>query len=201
MLTAIVLAAGLSSRMGNDNKLLLRYKNKTVIANIVETILAAEIEEVIVVTGHQAALVTAALYKLPVQFVNNPGYTEGMTSSIQQGVQAATGSGYIICLSDMVTITTAEYIFLSKAFGQRMVFDTKCICIPQYKKKKGNPVIFSAFYKDALLQNINPQGCKNIVQANKEHISIIEMDTPHILQDFDDPDDYKQIDHPKGHIP
>jgi len=195
MLSAIVLAAGLSSRMGIDNKLLLPYKARPVIVSVVETIIAAGIGEVIVVTGHQSDLVRRVLKDFDVRFTCNQRYAEGLTSSIQQGVSLATGNGYMICLSDMVLLTAAEYMLLAAAFEKRNSFDAECICVPRYKNKKGNPVIFSSSYKEAILANTLPEGCKNIVQLNKEHLLLIEMDTPHVLSDFDYPEDYKKF-HP-----
>src|SRR6266566_1004111 len=108
MISAIVLAAGSSRRMENKNKLLLPYKGKTVLVHTVENILSAGIEEVIVVTGHEAGLVQEAIRLLPVRTIHNPQHEAGMTGSIQAGVRAATGNGYMICLSDMVLITPEE---------------------------------------------------------------------------------------------
>ena len=191
MVSDIVLAAGLSKRMGTANKLLLAYKNKTVIATVVENIIAAGIEEIVVVTGYEAGQIEDALKNLPVQFVYNPEYEKGMTTSIQHGVSVVKGDGYMICLSDMVLIEPSEYELLKNAFEGQLQIDKKCICIPRYKNEKGNPVIFSSFYKEAILQHKDMEGCKEIVQLYKEHVYWIEMDSPHILQDMDYPEDYK----------
>jgi len=91
MLSAIVLAAGSSRRMGNANKLLLPYKDRPVIAHTVESILAAGIEQIIVVTGHQSQQIAQALTGLPVRLTHNSHYEEGMTGSIQAGVLATAG--------------------------------------------------------------------------------------------------------------
>lgn len=193
MLSAVVLAAGSSSRMGTYNKLLLPYKNKPVIAAVVETIINAGIKDVIVVTGYEADHIKDALKSFEVQFAHNQHYADGMTSSIQQGIIAAKGNGYMICLSDMVMITAADYKLLSDAFQKRILLNPQCIIMPRYKNKHGNPVIFSSFYKEPILQNLQPEGCKNIVQLNLEHLYMIKMATPHVLQDFDYPDDYKKL--------
>ena len=193
MLSAIILAAGLSSRMGADNKMLLPFNNKPAVAVIVETIIEAGVKDIIVVTGYEAEDIKDVLKKYEVQFTHNKRYNEGMTSSIQQGVTAAKGNGYMICLSDMVMITAAEYGLLEDAFEERIVVDAACICLPQYKNEKGNPVIFSAFYRESILHNREPEGCKNVVQLNKEHLYKVAMNTPHILQDFDYPDDYNKL--------
>ena len=193
MVSAIVLAAGLSTRMGTANKLLLAYKNKTVIATVIENIIAAGIEEIIVVSGFEAEKIQGALEGLAVQFVHNPAYEKGMTASIQHGVSVAKGNGYMICLSDMVLIEPAEYTLLKEAFELQLKLDRKCICMPRFKNEKGNPVIFSSFYKKAILQHKDMEGCKEIVQLNKAHIHWIEMDSLHILQDMDYPEDYSRL--------
>ena len=193
MLSAIVLAAGLSKRMNGMNKLLLPYKNKTVIATVVQNILDGGIEEVIVVTGHEEDKIKHALKDFPVHFTYNHDYTKGITTSIQQGIMHATGDGYMICLSDMVLITPKEYATLKDAFTKHLELNKKCICMPVYKNEKGNPVIFSSFYKEAILKHEDMEGCKNIVLQNKENIDRVDIDTDHILTDMDSQDDYKKL--------
>jgi molybdenum cofactor cytidylyltransferase len=193
MLSAIVLAAGSSRRMGNKNKLMLPYKGKTVLIHTVENILAAGFEEVIVVTGFEAALVGKALRWLPVRFAHNPRFEEGMTGSIQTGVRAATGKGYMICLSDMVLITPGEYLLLKDVFERRYRKDERCICLPEYKGEKGNPVIFSSFHREAILQHPEKEGCKGIVRAHPEHEYRVNMPSENILMDMDDPGQYESL--------
>lgn len=193
MVTAIVLAAGLSKRMGTANKLLLPYKNKTVLATVVANILASGMEEVIIVTGHEAKQIEQSLKDLPVRFIYNPEYEKGMTTSIQQGVSFASGNGYMICLSDMVLIEPAEYALLKNTFEQQLKNDKKCICMPRYKNEKGNPVILSSFYKEPILKHQEMEGCKQIVQLNKTHIHWVKTERPHVLQDMDYPEDYKKL--------
>ncbi|QEC69113.1 nucleotidyltransferase family protein [Panacibacter ginsenosidivorans] len=193
MVSAIVLAAGLSKRMGNENKLLLPYNGKTIIETTLQHLLDAGIEEIIVVTGHEAQLVSTTIRHLPVIIIYNPLYEKGMTTSIQKGVEVAAGSGYMICLADMFSITALEYISIITAFETQLQNDEKCICVPRYKNEKGNPVIFSAAYRADILQHKEMEGCKKIVEQNKTHIHRIDMQTPHILEDLDYPDDYKKI--------
>lgn len=193
MLSAIVLAAGSSRRMGNKNKLMLPYKEKTVLATVVGNILSAGIKEIIVVTGHEAAQVTDSLRDLAVRFVHNPHYERGMTGSIQSGVRIAKGDGYLICLSDMVLVTGAEYALLQEAFRQQRLSDERCICIPVYKGEKGNPVGFSSFYRELLLHHPEKEGCKGIVRSHPEHVFPVDMPTDHTLRDLDSPDEYSAL--------
>ncbi len=192
-LTAIVLAAGLSKRMGKENKLLLPYHNKAIIRIVVENILAAGIKEVLVVIGHEAEKVTALLADLPVKLVVNEAYEKGMTTTIQEGVRHATGAGFMICLSDMVMITAEEYRWMQAAFLQQHEKDAAVICLPRFNNEKGNPVIFSAAYRDTILKHEKMEGCKEIVQQHAAHIFWMEMVTPHVLQDFDYRIDYEEL--------
>ena len=193
MLSAIVLAAGLSKRMGSANKLLLMYKNKTVLETVIENILAAGIKEVIVVTGHQSEIVQNTLKNLPVHVVYNPDYEKGLTTSIQSGLRVAKGNGYMICLSDMVLIAPEDYTTLKTTFEKQIMLDEKCICMPVFNNQKGNPVIFSAFYKELILQHQEMNGCKTIVASHKEHVLLTQMNTPNILTDIDYPEDYERL--------
>jgi molybdenum cofactor cytidylyltransferase len=190
MLSAIILAAGSSQRMGNRNKLLLPFGGKTVLETTISNILAAGIEELIVVTGNEAAQAEEAIKHLPVTVIHNPGYKKGMTSSIQEGVRNAKGKGYMICLADMVLITPEEYGLLRNSYNEQLSLDPECICIPQYNNEKGNPVIFSSRYRESILQHPEMEGCKRIVQLNKAHCHWIEMPTDHVLKDMDYYEDY-----------
>ncbi|WP_153800681.1 nucleotidyltransferase family protein [Foetidibacter luteolus] len=193
MLSAIVLAAGLSKRMGADNKLLLAYRQTTVLAATIANIIAAGITDVIVVTGHQASAVSESIAGLPVKIIHNTLFQKGMTTSIQAGIQHTAGQGYMICLGDMLTIEPGEYALLAKAFTAQIMANPNCICLPRYQGEKGNPVIFSTVYKKDILEHKDMEGCKAIVQNNRQHITWVDMPTNHILQDMDYPYDYEQL--------
>jgi molybdenum cofactor cytidylyltransferase len=192
MLSAIVLAAGLSKRMGDINKLLLPYNNKTIIETTLENILASEIDEVIVVTGYEAEKTKSVIQHLPVTIVHNPDYKEGMTTSIQCGIEHVNDTGYMVCLADMFMITSEEYTLLKKTYEENFTENPKYIYLPRYNNEKGNPVIFSPYYKKAILEHKKMEGCKVIVQSNKENIFWADMPTNHVLQDMDYYEDYKE---------
>jgi molybdenum cofactor cytidylyltransferase len=193
MFSAILLAAGSSRRMGNANKLLLPYRDKTILAITAGQILASGIDELIVVTGHEPAAIREALRDLPVTITHNPLYEEGMTTSIQAGIRIARGEGYMICLSDMVLITSEEYASLRHAFKEHYPSDDQCIIQPEYEGEKGNPVIFSSAYRSAILQHPEKEGCKQILRSNATHIVPVSMLTDHILRDIDTPDEYQSL--------
>jgi len=193
MITAIVLAAGSSQRMGNFNKLLLKYKNKTVIETTIKNIIAAELKNIIIVTGYESEKIKGMIEHLPVNTVYNINYQKGMTTSIQLGIEYAKEGGYMICLADMFMITAEEYILMKKTFEKNFRANAKYIYVPRYKNEKGNPVIFSPFYKDAILEHKEMEGCKAILQNNKENIFWVDMPTHHVLQDMDYYEDYEKL--------
>jgi molybdenum cofactor cytidylyltransferase len=193
MLSAIVLAAGSSKRMNQGNKLLLPVKNKTVLETTLDNILAAGPGEVIVVLGKDAEGLRTSLLALPVSIVYNPDHEMGITSSIKKGVGMAGGNGYMICLADMILISSSEYALLMDAFENRLKSDPQSILVPSFNQVKGNPVIFSSFYKNQILEHKDPEGCKEIVRSNLGHSFQIAMPTNHVLQDLDTQEDYERI--------
>lgn len=207
-LTAIVLAAGLSRRMGKDNKLLLPFGETTILETTLSHILRAELGETCVVVGHEADDVVSIL--MPnlqfqtslrgtkpsnVQLLTNNDYEKGMTTTIQTGVDAASdaSAGYMICLSDMPFIAPAEYQFLKEQFLIIWAKDPQAIVQPTYEGKRGNPTIFSNVYKKDILNLTYTEGCKPIVQAHQEHVYLVEMPTDSVLQDIDSKKEYTKI--------
>ncbi len=190
MMSAIVLAAGLSTRMRGVNKLLLPFKGKTVIVTVVEHLINACIEEIIVVTGNDAKQVKNLLKHLDVNVIYNEDFKKGMTCSIKKGVLSVTGNSYMICLGDMPFINNKEYSQIRTFFEKKRHLNDACICIPTYKNKKGNPVVFSSYYKSEILQHTNIEGCKGIIAGNQQNVYKLEMKAANILKDIDTHDNY-----------
>lgn len=186
--SAIVLAAGLSRRMGSENKLFLPVQGKPMLLHGLEQIERSNIQELIVVTSERSIAGIPENY----QPILNPDYEKGMTTSIQKGVAAATASnGYMICLGDQPTIKTEDYDQIIRAFDQAYAKDTKSIVVPFHEGKRGNPVIFSASYKTEILNHQNMEGCKGIIQENAQHIVRVSLSNAGILTDIDTPEDYR----------
>jgi len=192
-ISAILLAAGSSGRMGAVNKLLLPWRGATIVAAVARHLLSAGIGEVIVVTGYQPNDIGNALQSLPVTLVHNPAAHTGLTGSIQKGVSIARGAGFMICLADMVLITPEEYLLLASAFRQQYALDDRCIVLPDFQGATGNPVIFSAAYRSAILQHPDPEGCKTLARSTRDHHLRVSMSSDHVLRDIDYPEDYAAL--------
>ena len=189
MISAIILAAGSSSRMGNNNKLLLPWKESTIIGTIVDLLIVSEAGEILVVTGFEEEDVRNQLKGRPVEYFYNEHFEGGMTSSIQCGVKNAgsTSDGYLICLSDMPQLETEDYNRMIRAFSS----DKKQIYIPEHNGKNGNPVLFSSHFKNAIIDHGEPEGCKGIVKENRSLVTRVAYDNDRILRDIDTREDYQ----------
>src|ERR1700744_142450 len=105
--SAVVLAAGRSTRMGGPNKLLAELDGQKLVRIVTEQVRASKAKDIIVVTGHQAELVEKALAGLNVKFVRNPDFANGLASSVKAGIAAVPkqADGAVICLGDMAMIS------------------------------------------------------------------------------------------------
>ncbi|MFK7905892.1 MAG: NTP transferase domain-containing protein [Chitinophagales bacterium] len=194
LITAIVLAAGLSRRMGKQNKLLLPIGKQKLIVKIVEAVLASQIQETLVVLGHEAIKLQRVLRGKNITLLKNSLYQLGMTTSIQRGIQAASKDtkGYMIVLGDLAEIEVSTLNLLIEAFNEALQKEETPIVIPTFEGKRGNPVIFSAHFREAILKHRDMNGCKGIVQENPEHVITVEMPNNQTLKDIDTPEDYKE---------
>jgi len=185
MISAIILAAGESRRMGVKNKLLLPISGEVLIRNFVKSVCASNVDEVVVVVGHEAEKIEDVLQGQPVRFVENLRYMEGMTSSIQTGIQAASAEseGLLICLADQPFIETSDF--------NRLIHGS-LIIVPVFKGLRGNPVLFSSQFRDIILQH-KGEGCRDIVLKHPECVREVEMGNDNVLQDVDTPEDYKMF--------
>jgi len=194
MISAIVPAAGMSTRMGSLNKLLLPLEGKTMIERTVDTLIAAEIDEVVVVVGHQADLVKAAISGKGVRIVENPEYSEGMASSIRAGVAAAspTADAIMICLADQPLLEPADLNSIVSAMHDARRA-ARSIVVPFFKGQRGNPVILDATYRSAMIDVVGDIGCKKIIKQNPDKVYVIEMDTDHVVRDVDTMEAYRSL--------
>lgn len=193
--TAIVLAAGASKRMGAQNKLLLDYGGRPLVDHTVETVLEAGIDDVVVVIGYEGDRVRNALADRPVRFAENSRYSEGMTTSIHAGVLRARhdSAGYMICPADLPLIDASEYEHLVRRFRQAFASDERSIIVPCHAGHRGNPVILSALYRPEILAYQDMRGCRGLVEQHSGHVVRVEMETDHILIDVDTLEDWSII--------
>ncbi len=189
-ITAIQIAAGLSTRMKGPNKLLQDIGGKNLIQHTYGQLAASAVDDMIVVTGRDSDEMESSIVNCELstpKFVFNSNYEQGMTTSIQAGLRAIQKTdAVIICLSDMPLLTTADYNMLLIAF--RNANDTTSILAPFAGKKKGNPVIFGSAFFTQMAEHTNPNGCSGIVKANGSRLIQFETASDHYFFDIDTPE-------------
>ncbi|OLS21454.1 MAG: Purine catabolism protein PucB [Candidatus Heimdallarchaeota archaeon LC_2] len=196
MISALLLAAGESRRMGDSNKLTLTLGTKLLIEKTTETLIDSDASEIIVVIGHEEDKISKILEKYTtLKIIVNKNYRKGMTTSIQHGIKftSKNSTGYMICLADMPLIETEEINVLIQSFQSSVTKNPKTIMIPVFNKKSGNPVIFSAQYRDEILAHKELNGCKGIVKRNNLHVKRVNMKTNHFIVDIDTMEEYRDI--------
>jgi len=193
MIAAIVPAAGMSTRMGR-NKLLLAFKGKPLIAQAVDTLLESEVDEVVVVIGHEADKVKAELQGRRVTIVENPNYGQGMSTSIRVGLGAVSSGAraIMIYLADQPLLEPEDVNRLTRAFAEAREHN-KSIVVPFFRGQRGNPVILDASYKEAILDVVGEAGCKRVIKRNPDKVLVVEMETDHVVRDVDRIEDYEGL--------
>ena len=194
MISAVILAAGESKRMGKQNKLLLPVPGEALLVKLIKTVCDSEVGQVIVVIGHEAEKIRRKLNNFPLSFVYNPNFSEGMTTSIKCGVKEVSPDcdGYMICLADMPFINTSEINKLIHAYTQNRINEKRLIVIPVYQGHRGNPVLFSTEFREDILEHKIEYGCKGVIMNNFESVKEIEMDDDSMLLDVDTLEDYQR---------
>ncbi len=182
-LAGIVLAAGTSTRFGSANKLLASWKGQPMVQTVVESALATELEPVVVVTGHEAEAVRAALAGLEVQFVHNGDYASGQASSLKTGIAAVPEQcdGALILLADMPRISPGEINLLLDSFA-----GPANIVVPVFQSQRGNPVVIGRAHFGELAGLSGDTGARRLLEG--ENVIAVEMPTGSVLQDFDTPE-------------
>ena len=189
MIAAIVLAAGLSRRMGRP-KLLLELRGAPVIRRTVEGLLGAGLDDLVVVVGPAAVAVVQALAGLPLRFAVNPAPEAGQAGSVVAGVRALpTGAtAALIALGDQPSLPAAVVPRLLEAFHST----GKPIVAPVYRDGRGNPVLFASSLFPELLALHGDRGARAIVEQDPERVAAVVFDIA-MPRDLDTPEDYDSL--------
>jgi molybdenum cofactor cytidylyltransferase len=186
---AVVLAAGRSTRMGGPNKLLADIARRPLVRIAAEEALASRAKPVIVVTGHQREQVETALADLPVQFVHNPDFADGLGTSVRAGIAAvpADADGAIVCLGDMPQVDAGLIDRLIAAFDPDQ---GALVVMPTFEGRRGNPVLWSRRFFPDLTAIEGDVGARHLIGRYSEAVvevplagkaALVDVDTPEAL--------------------
>ena len=186
MISAVLLAAGKSERMGKF-KQLLPIGSKTFVETCVDNLLASRADEVIVVTGYNQAAVSEVLAGRPVRIVNNPDFESGMASSIKRGVDevAAAARAFMIALADQPLIGPDVLNQIISQYED----SASLILIPTYLGRRGHPILLDSSLKGEVLSMDPHVGLRQVTHKHEHQIVYLEVGTSSVLTDFDLPED------------
>ena len=189
MISAIVLAAGQSKRMGGDNKLMKKYNKKYLINHIIGTLIKSKVNKIIVVLGFQKSKVRKITVKnKKINFVFNKNYKSGMASSIKTGLKEISkrSIGFLIVQADMPLIS--KKIIDSLCYSIRN--NNKEMVAPIYKSNMGNPIGFKRSMTRILNKTSGDSGAKKMIKRNKKNLSLIRVNSKSIFKDFNTQRDF-----------
>ena len=182
-----MLAAGLSRRMGEANKLLAAVGGAPMIARCVDAVLASPARPVVVVTGHEAARVRAALAGRELVFAHNPEPSAGLSASLRTGI-AALGEkveGALVCLGDMPWVRPEHIEALIAAFEAS---GARSICAPTFGRKRGHPVLWPARHFAEIAMLGGDRGARSLLDAHAGEVCYVPVADAGVTLDVDTPD-------------
>ncbi len=185
---AIVLAGGLSSRMGQP-KVLLPWDNRPVLNTILGRLRNLRLDDTVVVTGHAADRVRTAAMSDGVRCVHNPQYDTGeMLSSLQTGLRAL-GPQIAACLVVLGDQPQMEARVVSEVLTV-YAEGRGTIIAPSYQHRRGHPILIDrAFWQEIL--ELPPGGApRDVINAHADTTAYVDVPTDSVLRDIDTPEDY-----------
>ncbi len=187
MISAIVLAAGESKRMGQP-KMLLPWGRSTVLQTVISTLQTANVDDILVVTGGAHQQVDMLIGK-SVQTLYNENYVEGeMLSSLQAGLAAKKDEtrAALICLGDQPQVQVRSVQRILQTYKESQA----PIIVPSYQLHRGHPWMVARELWDEILKMRAPKTLRDFLNHHQRNILYLEFDTPTILQDLDTKEDY-----------
>ena len=184
---AVLLAAGQSRRMGRLNKLLQEVDGAPMVVRAAEALRASQVESLVVVLGHQADQVRAALGPREAAFVENPDYAEGLSTSLKRGLAEVPDDvdAVLVCLGDMPRVSAAQIDRLIAAFNP---LEGRAICVPTHRGKRGNPVLWARRFAVEMMTIAGDVGARHLLGEHADVVCEVEMAEDAVLLDIDTPE-------------
>lgn len=182
---AVVLAAGQSTRMAPYHKLLVLDRGgKTMIARTVDNVLASGARPVLVVVGHRADDIKAALGGRPVTYVPAADYAAGLSASLKAGIAAVPpdATGALVCLGDMPLVTGRMFDRLIAGFDPD---EGRAIVAPVHQGKIGNPILWGRQFFPDIVALSGDSGARKLLDTYAEAVAEVDLADDAILRDFD----------------
>jgi len=200
---AVLLAAGAGSRLGGRPKALLELGGVPLVMRQLVALSGAGVDEVVVVLGHHADAIEAAIGQFPISIVRNPSPDDGQASSVRIGLQALSPrlDAVIVALADQPLIDAQDVVALIGAFKKR---GDASMVVPRVhvdggEALPGNPVIFDAALRDEWLAGASDAACRKWRLAHPDRVHWFDTDNRRYRLDIDTPEDLERFAADTGH--
>ena len=190
---AVLLAAGSASRMGKRPKCLLELGGVPLIRRQLIALSGAGVEELVLVLGHYAVRIEAAVKEFPLTRVYNPQPDAGQVSSLRLGLAALSPKldAVLVALADQPLINAQDITDLIAAYKNRPA--TAQVVQPTVAGLPGNPVVFSAGVRQQILAGAAHLGCRQWQAAHPEQVHPWMTSNSHYRVDVDTPQDMQAL--------
>ena len=190
MISAILLAAGESNRMGQP-KQLMPFGQITIVERTIDNLLNSAVSETIVVLGYKDEEIRKTIAGKPIKIAMNPDYQQGMSTSIIAGLKQVDkrARAVLIALGDQPFVNSQTITSLVEAF----IANNRGILIPVYQGRRGNPVIFAIEYKGELLNLKGDVGGREIIELHPDDVLEVAVNCEGVLLDIDTMENYNSI--------
>ena len=193
-IAAIVLAAGQSRRMGDENKMTVDFNGKPMVRHVVEAAQQSRVAETLLITGYEPDAVMDAVNGLNVTQVHNANFKEGLSTSLVTGISGLSKktARAIVLLGDMPFVDSSMINRLIEASDQ----NPECIIVSTHGGKRGNPVLWPSAFFDEVMQAKGDVGARHVIGQNADMVvevelgqaASIDLDTPETLKAFQSDD-------------
>jgi molybdenum cofactor cytidylyltransferase len=184
---AIILAAGESRRMGSP-KLVLPFRGKTIIENVIGNISRSKIENMILVLGADSEKIIKAVEGADVKLCYNDNYSQGMLSSVRCGFSSLPHDfrAALVFQGDQPMIGPEITNALIDAYKK----SGKGIIIPTFEKKRGHPLLLDSKYRNDIMKLDGEEGLRALAYRFPHDVFEVKVYTQNVLKDIDTEEDY-----------
>jgi molybdenum cofactor cytidylyltransferase len=190
-IAALILAAGMSRRMGQPKVLLPWTRKHTILEHIISQLSLARVDHITVVTGNRAGEVRRRAAAQGVEVVHNPDYETGeMLSSLKAGLKALPAhiAAALVVLGDQPRIQPRVVNQLAMAYAE----GRGPIVAPRFESQRGHPILIDRRYWQEFLALPADAAPRDVINHYKDQVAFVDVDTDSILGDVDTPEDYQQ---------
>lgn len=166
----IILAAGMSRRLGRP-KQLLDVEGKSLIAHVVERALASRLDAVTVIVGYEADAIRAAISSYDITIRVNPDYAEGQSTSLIAGISSLREGtdAIVVLLADQpgIRVATIDALISARRAARPPIVMTA------YGDIRSHPVLFGSETFDELRAISGDQGARHVIRAFGDRVAVV----------------------------